>query len=121
MSHDRHTAEPALGDFTATATRKLPRSFYWGAAVALLLHAGLIYYLVQQTFNQTPPPEAPEGPAILIDNTPPEPPQPKPQTNEKPVNHVAVHTPLDPVVTTPDTTPLTPNNVTTITTTGRRP
>ena len=91
--------------FTDTATRKLPRSFYWGAAFAVLLHAGIIYYLVQQNFNLTVPPEA-AGPTIIGTVYTPPPQQPKPTPHQKPVDHPLVHTtavPLDPKI---DTTPL---------------
>lgn len=110
---------PRSAIFTATATRKLPRSFYWGAGVALLLHAGLVYYLLQQTFNHALVEDLPvtDRPMVVTVDTPRLPP-PKPQTPQAPVNHVMVHTPLDPVTTTTETTPLTPNNVTPLTTDG---
>ena len=99
--------------FADTARRKLPRSFYLGAGVALLLHAGLAYYLIEQTFSHAEPPPAADGPTILIDNTPPQPPQPpKTQTPQKPVSHVIVHQPLDPLVPAKDTVPLTPSKIT---------
>lgn len=93
--------------FSDTTTRKLPRSFYWGVGVAVLLHAGLVYYLVQQNFNLTAPPEA-EGPHIIgtvYTPPPPEPPKPQPQA-QKPVSHVMVHTTIVPLDTKVDTTPL---------------
>ena len=110
---------PRSAIFTDSPARRLPRSFYWGASLALLLHAGLVYYLVQQTFNHALPdePAAMDSPVtITVDK--PQPPQPKPVTTQKPINHVMVHTPQDPVTTTHDTTDLTPNDVTTVTTTG---
>ena len=105
--------------FTDIPARKLPRSFYWGAGVALLLHAGLVYYLVQQTFNHVMPDEAqaPDHP-MVIETYKPQPPPPNPTPTQKPVNPVVVHTPLDPVSPTTETTDLTPNNVTSTTTTG---
>ncbi len=105
--------------FTDTPARKLPRSFYWGAGVALLLHAGLVYYLVQQNFNHVMPDEAPATDrTVVIETYKPQPPPPNPTTTQKPVNHVMVHTPLDPVTPTTETTNLTPNNVTNTVTTG---
>ncbi len=93
--------------FSDTTSRKLPRSFYWGAGVAVLLHAGLVYYLVQQNFNLTALPEA-QGPTIIgTVYTPPPPEPPKPTTQQKPVDHVVVHATPTPA-TTADTTPLTP-------------
>jgi len=104
--------------FTDTPVRKLPRSFYWGAGFALLLHAGLAYYLVEQTFNHALPDEPPMDPPMTITTYTPQPPPPTPTTTQKPVNRVMVHTPLDPVAAPPETTDLTPNNVTTVTTKG---
>ena len=110
---------PRSAIFTPTPARKLPRSFYWGAGLAMLLHAGLVYYLVQQNFSHALPDEAPATDrSITITVDRPQPPQPKPVTMQKPVNPVRVHAPQDPVATPPDTTDLTPNNATTVTTTG---
>lgn len=93
--------------FNDTTTRKLPRSFYWGVGVAVLLHAGLVYYLVQQNFNLTAPPEA-QGPNIIgTVYTPPPPVKPQPQRQaQKPVSHVMVHTTVVPLDTKIDPTPL---------------
>ncbi len=92
--------------FIDTAARKLPRSFYWGAGIALLLHAGLVYYLVEQNFDhalvEAPPAE---GPPIVVSVDRP---QPKPQTTQpKPVDHVIVHQTPDPLTKT-ETLPLPP-------------
>jgi len=99
--------------FTDTAPRKLPRSFYWGAGVALLLHAGLIYYLVEQNFDHAVIDAPPEGPTIIgTVYTPPKPVQPKPQpATQKPVTQVAIHDTPDPVTHT-ETVDLTPHPVT---------
>jgi len=93
--------------FTDTATRRLPRSFYWGGGIALLLHAGLVYYLVEQNFDHAAV-EAPpsEGPPIVISVDKPQQPKPQP-TPQKPVDHVIVHQTPDPLTKT-DTLPLQP-------------
>ncbi|MGZ3305954.1 MAG: hypothetical protein ACXU8U_08845 [Asticcacaulis sp.] len=86
------------------APRRLPRSFYWGAGFALLLHAGLVYYLVAQTFGSAivdpaPPPESPVE--VTFDRLQ------KPQPPAPPVNKIMVHQP--PVTQSqPQSTPLTP-------------
>ncbi len=103
--------------FTDSVPRKLPRSFYWGAGLALLLHAGLVYYLVQQNFNHGEEATPQESPPIVITVDTPRPPEPKPQPTQKPVNHLMVHTPVDPVTTTTDT-PLAPNPMANVTTEG---
>ena len=105
---------PRSAIFTATATRKLPRSFYWGAGVALLLHAGLVYYLVQQTFDHALVDAPPDGPPVVISIDQPKPPQPKPQPQPptpKQVNQVAIHATPDPVTHT-ETLDLSPHPVT---------
>jgi protein TonB len=106
---------PRSAIFTSTTARKLPHSFYWGAGIALLLHAGLVYYLVRQNFSHAlvDDPPVTDRPMIVTVDTP-RPPPPTPQATQKPVRHVMVHTPLDPVTTTTETPPLTLNNVTTI-------
>ncbi len=85
--------------FTDAPARKLPKSFYWGAGFALLLHAGLVYYLVQQNFNHTLPDDVPlVDRAITVSTyTPPQPPPPAPT---KPVNIVAIHDTPAPAPTT---------------------
>jgi len=104
--------------FTDTAARKLPRSFYWGAGIALLLHAGIAYYLVAQTFNPADAPEVSDPPVIGTLYNPPPPEQPKPTPQQKPVNHVLVHTTPVPLDTKIDTTPLKPTDATNIVTDG---
>ncbi len=101
---------PRSAIFTDTATRKLPRSFYWGAGIALLLHAGLVYYLVQQTFSHAEAPAVPDGPTIIgtVDNTPP---HQKQTEHQKPAKQVVVHDTPAPKSDT-DTTPLTPHATT---------
>ena len=93
--------------FNDTSTRKLSRSFYWGVGVAVLVHAGLVYYLVQQNFNFSTPQES-EGPHIIGEvYTPPPPVKPQPQPRaQKPVSQVMVHTTVVPLDTKVDTTPL---------------
>ena len=95
--------------FTDAAPRKLPRSFYWGAGFAVLLHAGLVYYLVAQNFTHTLPADPPvtDHPMVITVDTPP-PPQPQPQA-QKPVSHVMVHTPQDTPATPPETLTFPPN------------
>ena len=91
--------------FADAPSGKLPRSFYWGAGLALLLHAGLVYYLVQQNFSHTEPAEVVDPPIIgTVYTTPP---PPKPAAPPKPVNTIAVHATPDPLSTT-ETTVLTP-------------
>ena len=97
--------------FTEAAPRKLPRSFYWGAGFAVLLHAGLVYYLVAQNFAHTLPADPPvtDQPIVITVDTPPKPqPQPQPQA-QKPVSHVMVHMPQDTPDTPPETLTVTPN------------
>jgi len=102
--------------FTDTAARKLPRSFYWGAGIALLLHAGLAYYLVVQTFNPADVPEVSDPPVIgTLYNPPPQ--QPKPMPEQKPVNHVIAHSTPDPL-TPIETTTLTPQPQSDVNTSG---
>ncbi len=96
--------------FADTSARKLPRSFYIGAGIALLLHAGLAYYLVVQTFNHADAPEVGDPPVIGTLYNPPPPQQPKPTPQQKPVDHPIVHTTTVPLDTKVDTTPLTPTD-----------
>ncbi len=96
----------------AETPRKLPRSFYWGAGFALLLHAGLIYYLVAHNFSQAPiDTPMPVDPTVTVSMDQPQRPQPTPPP---PVNHVAVHdTPTPQVPTqTLDLPPQPPNTST---------
>lgn len=96
--------------FADTTPRKLPRSFYWGAGFALLLHAGLIYYLVAHNFTQavvdTPPIS---DPTVTVSMDQPQPPKPAPPP--PPTNHVVVHqTPEPPIATKPLELPAQPPN-----------
>ncbi len=93
----------------AETPRKLPRSFYWGAGFALLLHAGLIYYLVAHNFTQAiVDPALPPEQTMVLSMDAPQPPKPAPPP---PPNTISVHrTVLPPVL--PDTTPLTPQPIT---------
>ena len=105
--------------FTDTTPRKLPRSFYWGAGVALLLHAGLIYYLVEQNFNHMDAPEVSDGPSVVVSIDRPQPPQPKPQsTVKKQSTPIAIHQTPDTVTSPPDKLDVTAHPVTDTTTQG---
>ena len=82
--------------------KRLPRSFYLGAGVALLLHAGLAYYLIQQTFSVAAPPLATsDGPVITIEM----PSKPKPQ---QPKPTIPVHPPALPIAPTTTTIDVAP-------------
>lgn len=97
--HNRRTAVYAV-----TENRRISPSFYAALGVALAVHAGLAWYLVQQNFGGTliEGPRLPEGPTIIIEMPPPAKPETPPA---KPV--IQVHKPAGPV-TTVETTPLTP-------------
>jgi len=98
--HGRHAA------IYAVPAKRLPKSFYLGAGIAAVIHAGLAWYLIHQTFaipNAEPPMDA--GTIIL------EPLAPKPPvTPDKPKPSKAVPPFHDPVITTPvtETTPIAP-------------
>jgi len=95
--------------FTDTAVRKLPRSFYWGAGVALLVHAGLIYYLVQQNFSHlvVEGPGDPSKPVTISMDPPPQPPPVNTQHEpQRTASQVKIHITDLPLDTKTDTTPL---------------
>lgn len=107
--HGRHAA------IYAVPAKRLPKSFFVAAGVAALIHAGLAWYLIHQTFA-IPKTETPsEGPIITIDTFKPQ----KPVTPDKPKPTKAVPPIHDPVITTHviDTIPIAPqkNGVETVT------
>ena len=93
MEDPVHGRRAALYD---VPQKRLPRSFYYGAGIALLLHAGLAYYLIQQTFSVAAPPQAliDDHPILIEMPTKAKPEQPKPT--------IPVHTPAQ---TIPQDTP----------------
>jgi len=93
--------------FDAPRSKKLPPSFYWGVAFAVLLHLILLYCLFQQNFSIGAVESPPEPPATIVEMyTPPVTPPPDPQPAPK--NVVVVHNPAAPVPATVPTVPLTP-------------
>ena len=99
MEDPVHGRRAALYD---VPQKRLPRSFYLGAGVALLLHAGLAYYLIQQTFSVAAPPQATsEGPIITIE-------MPTKPTPVKPKPTIPVHSPAQTIPNTVKTIDVAP-------------
>jgi len=94
--------------YAATAKKRLPPSFYVGLGVAALIHVGLAWYLINQTFT-APIIDLPEGPIIStpIYNPPKEQPKPTPP-HPQPQNTIKVHEPPVDAPPTTDEIPLTP-------------
>ncbi len=86
--------------------KRLPRSFYLGAGVALLLHAGLAYYLIQQTFSAVVPQEpfVTDRPIVIEMPTKQDPVKAKPT--------ISVHTPAQKVPEKVDPLPAPPQTPT---------
>ncbi len=85
--------EPVPGRHAAiyAPARRLPKSFFLGAGVAALLHAGLAWYLINQTFAIPKAEPVGEGPIITIDTFKPEKPvvtpdKPKPIKTAPPIH-----------------------------------
>ena len=90
--------------------KRLPRSFYLGAGVALLLHTGLAYYLIQQTFSVVAQPQTPtEGPIITIE-------MPSKPTPVKPKPTIPVHPPAQAIPDAVKTIDVAPTKQTVTTT-----
>ena len=93
--------------YADTKAKRLPPSFYWGLGFAVLLHAVLAYYLIQQNFTG-PVVVQPPGETILgqIYNPPVVPPKAHPDQAPKKV--IVVHPPIGPTPTTVTTVPIAP-------------
>lgn len=62
--------EPVRGRYAAVyaaPARRLPKSFYFGAGIAALMHAGLAWYLINQTFAIPAAERGADGPTIIIE------------------------------------------------------
>ncbi|HVZ30367.1 MAG TPA: energy transducer TonB [Asticcacaulis sp.] len=88
----------------ATERKRLPPSFYWALAVAVALHAGGAYYLLQSHFDRVVPdlPPVADTPPTVVTMERPD--KPKPQ----PPNVVHVHATPQPPVTATNPIPLVP-------------
>ena len=75
--------EPAHGYHAAiyaVPARRLPKSFYIAASIAAVVHAGLAWYLIHQTFAVPPAEKVQEGPTIVVETYKPQKPDVKPDT-----------------------------------------
>jgi len=79
----------------AVAEKRLPKSFFVAASVAALIHAGLGWYLINQTFAPLKVEKVPDGGTIILEPLSPK--QPVKPDKPKPVK------PQLPIHRTPDT------------------
>ncbi len=87
--HGRHAA------IYAAPAKRLPKSFYLGLGIAGVIHAGLAWYLINQTFAVPRAEAVPEGPVIIIDTFKPQKPvvthdDPKPVKAAPPVHDAPI-------------------------------
>ena len=94
--------------YAANTAKRLPPSFYWGLGFAVLLHAALAYYLLQQNFAGPVVVEPPRDTILgTLYNPPADPPKPTHDKVVPPKAVIPVHPPLT-TTTTTDTVPLEP-------------
>lgn len=95
--------------YAVAARRRLPPSFYIGVGIAVLIHAGLAWYLIQQTFSVPTEPPLAEGPIIETPFYKPPPPKPVTEkTPQKTPTTISVHVPETPPLVNVGTVPLSP-------------
>lgn len=94
----------------AEAHRPMARSTLMGIGIAVLVHAGLALYIINERFEIVVPPAPPEiiieGTTVTLDKPKPE---PKP-VEDQPVKQtqIKIHTPVNVRAATPDPLPVAP-------------